>query len=509
MTKYLLGIDLGTTSLKVSLFQEPGKLIASQSSEYPILTPKVAFAEQDPNEWWQGFISVCQVLSKEFPEAFENLAGIGLCGQMHTQVYLDEYDRILRPAITWMDQRSGPIVAEINGNPITKQMIFEETSNVASTTYTAPQIKWVIENQPEVWSKVRHVLVAKDYLKFLLTGVRATDFAEASGTLLFDVRNETWSQTAFDFFDIPRAYFPEVLPSDVIIGYVTTEAAKLTGLPSGIPVVNGSSDNSASALGSGMTQSGQVTLILGTAGVITVCSATPLPDQLGRTLCWHYCLRDHWVSLGIMQTAGESLEWFKNAFDPLDESTITSGDIFNQYNDAVLNVPEGCHGLTFLPYLNGERTPYWDSNARGVFFGVNLKTTKAHFVRAIMEGVSFAFRNNLETVESLGIKIDEVRAVGGGLRSQVWLDILGKVLRRPIVTVSNPDSANLGNILLTGKALGFIDDYTSAVEKVVTISQQVHYPKGLDAYERKYPLFLDLYQSLKPNFDYIAEYCES
>ena len=509
MTRYLLGIDLGTTSLKVSLFQDTGGLIASKSSEYPILTPKVAFAEQDPNEWWQGFLSVSQFMSREYPEEVENVAGIGLCGQMHTQVYLDENEQILRPAITWMDQRSGPIVAKINSNPYTKQMIFEETSNVASTTYSAPQIKWVIENQPEIWSKVRHILVAKDYLKFLLTGVRVTDFAEASGTLLFDVKNEKWSQAAFDFFEIPQAYFPEVLPSDEIIGFVTPEAAKLTGLPSGIPVVNGSSDNSASALGSGMTQSGQVTLILGTAGVITVCSEVPLADPLGRTLCWHYCLRDHWVSLGIMQTAGESLEWFKNAFDPLDESTATSGNIFNQYNDAVQNVPEGCHGLTFLPYLNGERTPYWDSNARGVFFGINLKTTKAHFIRAIMEGVSFAFRNNIETVESLGIKIDEVRAVGGGLRSQVWLEILGKVLRRPIVTVSDPDTANLGNILLAGKALGYIDDYPSAVEKMVTINRQVHYPAGLDAYEKKYPLFLDLYHSLKPNFDYVTEYCES
>ena len=508
MTNYLMGIDLGTTSVKVSLFRGDGQLISSKSSEYPILTPKAGFAEQNPDEWWQGFLSACHFLVKEFPEEIKNLVGIGLCGQMHTQVYLDGNFQVLRPAITWMDQRSGAIVERINADPTSKNLIFNQTNNIASTTYTAPHIRWVIENEPETWSKVRHILVAKDYLKYLLTGVQAIDYAEASGTLLFDVSKQVWSQDVFDFFEIPRNYFPEALPSDEVIGHITAEAAKLTGLPEGVAVVNGSSDNSASALGSGMTQSGQVTLILGTAGVITVCSSSPLVDQLGRTLCWHYCLRDHWVSLGIMQTAGESLEWFKNTFDPVEEGQ-TSGEVFNQYNRLIADAPEGSHGLTFLPYLNGERTPYWDASARGVFFGINLKTTKAHMIRSIMEGVSFAFRNNIETVESLGIQIDEVRAVGGGLRSKIWLEILGKVLRRPIATVSDPDTANLGNILLAQKALGMIDDYHKASDGMVHVKDRVHFPDGSEHYEKQYPLFLELYHSLKLNFRYLTKYCES
>ena len=506
--KYLLGVDLGTTSLKVSLFQEDGKLVASKSKAYPILVPKVSYAEQDPQEWWQGFVGACQFLAREYSREISQLAGIGLCGQMHTQVYLDKDFEVLRPAITWMDQRSGDIVERINQDSEAKQLFFRETSNAASTTYTALHTRWVIENQPDVWSNVRYVLVAKDYLKFLLTGKRVTDFAEASGTLLFDVVNQTWSQAAFDYFEIPREIFPDVLPSDEIIGTVTTEAAALTGLPVGTPVVNGSSDNSASALGSGMTRSGQVTLILGTAGVITVCSNSPLEDPLGRTLCWHYCLRDHWVSLGIMQTAGESLEWFKNTFDQNENSKGNSKAIYDHYNDQITDVPEGCHGLTFLPYLNGERTPYWDTNARGVFFGINLKTTKAHFIRAIMEGVSFAFRNNIETVEALGIQINDVRAVGGGLKSKIWLEILAKVLRKPIATVSEPDTANLGNIMLCGKALGIIASYTEFAEKQIRTDQRIFYPEGAAAYEKKYPLFLGLYQSLKPNFDYLARNCE-
>lgn len=502
---YLLGVDLGTTSLKVSLFSEKGQLLGNESREYPILVPHSGFAEQEPHEWWKGFVSAVQYLKQRFPREFDQIAGIGLCGQMHTQVYLGDGDRLLRPAITWMDQRASKIVERIRHNPAAHELIFRETSNFVSTTYTALHLKWVQENEPKVWSQLKSVLVAKDYLKYLLTGQKATDFAEASGTLLFNVVKETWSEAAFEFFDIPQALFPVVLPSDEIIGHVTKTAAQITGLREGIPVVNGSSDNSASALGAGMVRPGQVTLIIGTAGVITVCSDRPLPDVQNRTLCWHYCLRDRWVTLGIMQTAGESLHWFKNAFDQADKPFAASEDIFNCYNEAIANVPDGCRGLIFLPYLNGERTPYWDPAARGVFYGISLQTEKADFIKAIMEGVSFALRNNIETVESLGINVNEVRAVGGGLKSQHWLDILGKILRKTVTTVSVRDTANLGNILLCGKALGIYTSIEDVIDQMVTIDRQVYYPEGMAVYEKQYPLFLELYEQLKSLFRRSAE----
>lgn len=496
----LLGIDLGTTGLKVSLFSGDGRIIASHSCHYPISTPEPGFVEQDPNDWWHGFINCTHELISRYPHEMALLAGIGICGQMHTQVYLDENNQILRPAITWMDQRSSTIVDRIKKDPDAHNLIFKETANYPSTTYTALHTRWIQENQPDIWRQTRSVLVAKDYLKFLLTGVKAIDYAEASGTLLFDVRNECWSKTAFDYFDIPQHYFPDVNPSDHIIGQISDQASRLTGLKSGIPLINGSSDNSASALGAGMVRSGQVTLIIGTAGVITVCSDHPLPDTAGGTLCWHYCLRDHWVTLGITQTAGESLEWFKNTFDQQDELQTDSGDIFSRYNQSVSEVPDGSGGLIFLPYLNGERTPYWDPSARGVFFGLNLATRKPHFIKAIMEGVSFALRNNIETVESLGIQISEVRAVGGGLKSPVWLQTLAKILKKPVATVNMPDTANLGNILLAAKALGLIDSYQSATEHLVSSEQTVYHPQGVPIYEKQYQLFLDLYPQLKNSF---------
>lgn len=495
----LMGVDLGTTGLKVTLWEATGRLLGSEYCEYPILTPFPGFAEQEPALWWEGLISACRRLQDRLPGSFAAVAGIGLCGQMHTQVYLDEHDRVLRPAITWMDQRASQVVERINQDEAARELILAEAHNLATTTYTAPQVRWVQLNQPEVWAQTRHVLVAKDYLKYLLTGERVTDYAEATGTLLFDVVKERWSAEMFRLFEIPAERFPAVRPSDEIIGQVTPAAAAATGLRAGTPVANGSSDCSAAALGAGMIRSGQVTLIIGTAGVVAVCSDRPLQDEKNRTSCWHYCLRDHWLLMGIMQTAGESLHWFKNAFES-GEGGAKSGDIFDQYNQAVSRVPDGSDGLIFLPYLNGERTPYWDPNARGVFFGVNLSTNKAHFIKAIMEGVSFGLRNNIETIESLGIQIDEVRAVGGGLKSPAWLDVLSKITRKPISTVSVPDPGNLGNILLCGKALGIYSDYGAAVDELVTIGQRVFHPEPSAFYENHYGLFLELYDQLKGSF---------
>lgn len=496
----LLGIDLGTTGLKVALLTEAGRLIGSEYHEYPILSPRPGYAEQDPQAWWQGFVAACKRLKEAWPADFDRIAGIGICGQMHTQVYLDGQNESLRPAITWMDQRSSGIVDRINQAEDAAALVFQETKNFATTTYTAPQVKWVKENQPDVWDRVARILVAKDFVKFKLTGEMVTDYSEASGTLLFDVEERAWSDRLFEFFGFPRSLFPDVLPSDEIIGRITREAAEVTGLKEGIPVANGSSDNSAAALGAGMVNAGQVTLIIGTAGVISVCSDRPLIDPEHRTLCWHYCLRDKWVTLGITQTAGESLNWFKNAFDK-GEDEDASADVFEEYDQAVAKVPAGADGLIFLPYLNGERTPYWDPFARGVFYGVSLSTDKARFIRAIMEGVSFALRNNIETVESLGIEIDEVRAVGGGLKSPAWLDILGRILKKPIVTVGEQDTANLGNILLCGKALGIYPSLENTVPGMVTTDKRVLHETGSDVYERQYPIFLELYDQLEGTFE--------
>ena len=496
----ILSIDLGTTGLKAGLVGTDGRVMAAASVEYSLDSPRPGWAEQDPEAWWKGLIQCCKRLRESEPDLFAGVIGVGICGQMHTQVYLDEHLEPIRPAITWMDQRSSDLVDRLNQDPETKRSIFTETQNLATTTYTAPQMGWVQEHQPEVWSRTRHVLVAKDYLKFLLTGQMAMDFSDASGTLLFDVAQERWSEEMFRLFRVPVEIMPPVSPSETIIGRVNARAASRTGIREGTPVANGSADCAAASLGAGMIGSGQVTLIIGTAGVVAVCSDKPLPDAGDKTLCWHYCLRDKWFSLGITQTAGESLNWFKGAFDRSEPSDQESPDIFQEYNRTIQEVPDGSEGLIFLPYLNGERTPYWDSAARGVFFGINLATTKAHFIKAVMEGVSFALRNCMETIESLGIGIDRVMAVGGGLKSETWLKTLGKIIGKPIRTVARPDTGLVGNGLIALKALDPGYDLEMAVQEMVTYERRIHYPEPDPVYEKQYRLFLGLYQDLAARF---------
>jgi len=496
----ILSIDLGTTGLKVGLVNADGRLQASVSEEYSIDTPAPGYAEQDPEKWWQALITCCSSLKETHEKLFSQVEGIGICGQMHTQAHLDSSLRILRPAITWMDQRASSIADRINADKSTKAAVFAETQNVATTTYTATHLKWIKDNQPDIWSKISHVLIAKDFLKYRLTGQMVIDYSDASGTLLFNVKERCWSQAMFDLFEVPPAFLPEAQPSDEIIGTVTQEAAKATGLRAGTPVANGSADCSTAALGAGMVQSGEVTLIIGTAGVVAVCADTPLPDARDRTICWNYCLRDKWVMMGITQTAGESLNWFRTAFDQNSSAEAGSEDVFEQYNNAISDVPDGSGGLIFLPYLNGERTPYWDAKARGVFFGINLATRKAHFIKAIMEGVSFALRNCLETLESLGIGVDRVMAVGGGLKSEAWLTILGKILRKPIRTVGLADTGLVGNMLVCSRALGSISSIPQTVSKICRYDRELHFPDPDPEYETQYGRFLDLYRDLEERF---------
>jgi xylulokinase len=492
-----LTIDIGTTGAKVAIISEYGSIQAKSSSEYSINSTNDGWEEQDCRKWWEAVCSICNNINKEHPELMKSIKGIGICGQMHTHVYLDKNCNILRPAITWMDQRAAGIVNKINNKKIIKEKIFKETANIPTTTYTGPQVKWVFDNEPEVKKKTKHILLAKDYIKYLLTGEMITDYSDASGTLLFDVSNKKWSKDMFQILGIPRAIFPIVASSTSIIGKVSKEASRQTGIPEGTPVANGASDNSSAALGTGMLFDGDTTLVAGTAGVISRCCKKPLPDPSHRTLCWNYCLEDKWVTLGVTQTAGGSLNWFKEAFDKNLEET--SDNIFSEYNEKIKSVPDGCNGLIFLPYLNGERTPYWDASARGVFFGISVSTSKEYFIKAIMEGVSFALKSCIEAIEDLGVKVKEVRAVGGAIKSPVWLNILSKILSKKLYTVENRDSGLIGNLLILKKALDKNLDLEKEVDSIVKLKAN---PKEdiTVIYKKQYKLFLDLYKNVKDLF---------
>jgi xylulokinase len=505
MSGSFLCVDLGTTGLKISILSEDGTEAGRASREYSIDTPWAGAVEQDPESWWNAFVRCCGELRAKDQEILSGVIGIGVCGQMHTHVYLDSGGRPLRSAITWMDQRSGSLVEALDRIPGLSESVFGETGNNLAPTYTAPNCLWVMENQPDLWRATRTILVAKDYLKYRLTGEMVTDPSDAVGTLLFDVAKRRWSDEMLRLFKIDRSLLPDLASSSSIVGKVTPAAAEETGISAGTPVNNGSSDNSAAALGCGMVASGQATLIIGTAGVVSVCSDKPIPDPRHRLACWNYCLENKWISLGVTQTAGESLSWFKRCFDQ-GEGGVESGDIFKEYEHCVADVPPGSGGLVFLPYLNGERTPYWDTHARGVFFGVNLDTRKRHFIMAVMEGVSFALRNNLETVESLGLRVAEVRATGGGLRSPAWLACLARIMGKPIRKVSAQDPGNRGNAMLCGMALGVFGSAESALDAFSrNASDPVMLVNPDEACERNYRVFLRLYEDLKDRFRMAVE----
>ena len=500
MSSRFLCLDLGTTGLKASVLTDRGEEIAAASRGYPIAAPRPGWAEQDPEDWWRALVDCCDEVRTRVPDCMVGVVGIGICGQMHTHVYLGADGAPLRPAITWMDQRSGELLARMGGDASFAQEVFGRALNAPAATYTAPNCAWVKEAEPEVWRKTTRVLLAKDYLKYRLTGEMVTDYSDAAGTLLLDVAGRRWSDELLAAFGIPRGVLPELGGSSSVAGRLSRAAADILGLPSGTPVNNGSSDNSAAAFGSDMVAPGQVTLIIGTAGVVSACADRPIPDPRHRLACWNYCLEDRWISLGVTQTAGESLNWFRRCFDP---SAVGEGarDAFEEYEKIASRAPAGSGGLVFLPYLNGERTPYWDSHARGVFFGIGLETEKRHFVRAVMEGVSFALRNCLETSESLGLKVDEVRAIGGGLKSRAWLECLSGILGRPLRTLAAADPGNRGNAMLCGMALGL---FGSAGEALGAFGGggpgDLVAAERAEAYEENYRIFKRLYVDLKSTF---------
>ncbi|HBE79367.1 MAG TPA: xylulokinase [Firmicutes bacterium] len=489
-----VGIDLGTTGCKMILIHEEGTLLDSAYIEYPIVSLLPGFAEQDPDLWWRGLCEISQTLMAKNEYRVKNLLGIGICGQMHTQVYLDRNNHILRNAITWMDQRSKGLVEELSRDARLKQEVFQHTANHISTTYTAPNILWVKRNEPDIYQKTAKVLLAKDYIKYRLTGQMVTDYSDAVGTLLFDAVGKKWSPEMFDLFGIRSELIPEAVCSSQIIGHISSDAFLETGLPQGLPVINGCADQAATSLGSGVCRNGQVTAIVGTAGVVSTCSDKPLPDMQGRTSCWNYCLDDKWVILGVMQTAAESLHWFKNAFEKDKES---SSALFEIYNREVAKIPDGSEGLIFLPYLMGERTPHWDADARGVFYGISINHHKYHFIRAVMEGVGFGLKDNLESIESLGIAVTEMRLLGGGSKNLIWRDIMAKILQKRLITIKVPENGALGCSILCGMALGIYSDVESAISKLVKVDSEMYHRDGSPVYQKNYQIYKELYCCLK------------
>jgi len=494
---YFLGIDVSTTSSKALLVGENGAVVATASAPHTLQAPKPLWSEQDPREWWQASATAVRTVLQQAGVRGESVQAVGLTGQMHGLVLLDEAGQVLRPAILWNDQRTQSQCDEIHRR-IGRARFIQITGNVALTGFTAPKILWVQENEPEVYAKVRHVLLPKDTIRFQLTGEYGMDKADGSGTVLFDLKQRAWSAEVLAALGIPASWMPPTFEGPEFTGRITRAAASATGLREGTPVAAGGGDQAAQAVGVGAVEPGVVALTVGTSGVVFATTPSALVETEGRLHAFCHAVPGMWHFMGVMLSAAGSLQWYRD--------TLAPGMSFDDLLHEAEPVPAGSEGLQFLPYLSGERTPYPDPLARGAFVGLTLRHGRGHLTRALLEGVSFGLKDSFTLIQNAGLGgIRQVRASGGGTKGALWRQILTSVLEAELVTVNTTEGAAFGAALLAGVGAKAWPDVPAACAAAVHVTGSTRPdPAQVAAYRQAYPLYRELYPALKPGFDKIA-----
>ena len=495
--KLLLGVDVSTTGAKALLIDQDGRAIGSATTPLTLQTPRPLWSEQDPQEWWQGIRkSITSVLS-EMDVSPEAIAGIGLTGQMHGLVMLNENGEVLRPAILWNDQRTGPQCDRIRETFGAGRLI-QVTGNDALTGFTAPKILWVQENEPEIFTHTRHILLPKDYIRFNLTGEYAMDRAGGSGTILFDLKRRTWSDEILSALDIPAEWLPPTYEGPEITGQISPQAAADTGLLAGTPVVGGAGDQAAQAVGVGAVEPGIIALTLGTSGVVFAPTASALIEPEGRLHAFCHALPERWHFMGVMLSAAGSLQWHRD--------TIAPELSFEQLVNEADEIQPGSEGLLFLPYLTGERTPHPDPLARGAWIGLTVRHERAHLTRAVLEGVAYGLKDSFSLIQGAGLgRINQVRISGGGAKSQLWKQILADVLDVELVTVNTTEGAAFGAALLAGVGAGLYPHVSQAAASMVQLTGSTSPSSAASAYQEFYPQYQELYPALADQFADLAK----
>jgi xylulokinase len=505
MTTYLLGIDVGTTGSKAILIGADGAVKASATTEYPMFTPQPLWAEQNPADWWAATVtSIRRVLAESGAEPGQ-VAGVGLTGQMHGLVLLDAHGEVLRPCIMWNDQRTAAQCAAIT-KKVGAKKVLQLTGNPVLPGFTASKIVWVREQEPEVYKKVAKVLLPKDYARYRLTQEFFSEVSDASGTSMFDVGNRRWSGEMLKALDVPREWLPEVTESPVASAQVSAGAAGETGLLEGTPVVGGGGDQAAQAVGTGIVVEGVVSATIGTSGVVFAASDTYRVEPDGRLQAYCHAVPGMWHLMGVMLSAGGSFRWYRDALGDLERSQAgkSGRDPYDLLTEAAAEVPPGCEGLLFLPYLTGERHPYPDPNARGLFFGLTLRHGKAHLTRAVLEGVTYGLLDLLELMRALGLSIEQVRASGGGASSPLWGQILADVFNTEIVTVNVTEGAAYGAALLAGVGAEVYGSVAEACDTAIRVTGRKSPGPAARVYADYYPRYRALYPALAPEFEALA-----
>ncbi|MDY3279012.1 MAG: xylulokinase [Eubacteriales bacterium] len=505
MNEYVLGVDLGTSGTKTVLFDKQGRAIASASREYPLDQPRNGWAEQDPECWWQAARETIRQVIGESGVAPAQIRGLGISGQMHGLVLLDENGQVLRKAILWCDGRTQQECDEIT-RIVGRERLIRITANPALTGFTAGKVLWVRRHEPEIWKQVRHILLPKDYVRFRLTGEYGSEMSDASGTNLLDVPRRCWSGAMLDALDLDATLLPPLMESSDAAGTVTSRAAEETGLQPGTVVAAGAGDNAAAAVGTGVVTAGKAFATIGTSGVVFAHADQVQIDPKGRVHTFCAAVPGAYTVMSCTLAAGLSLKWFRDQFCQAECQTAAQmgEDPYTLMSQEAAQSPIGANRLVYLPYLMGERSPLLDADARGAFIGLSGIHTRLDLLRAVMEGVIYSMRQNLEVLRGMGIAPAEMRACGGGARSPFWRQMMADVFALPVRTVKNTEGPALGAAILGGVAAGLYADIPSACAALIQenepqlpdVQRHVDYEKYYDLYVSLYPALKDAYHTL-------------
>jgi len=506
-----LGIDIGTSATKTLAMREDGKIVAVTSVEYPLDSPRPGWSEQQPEDWWQATIQTIRAVLKKGRIKPKEVQGIGLSGQMHGSVFLDKNQKVIRPAILWNDQRTAAECAEIEKRAGGRKKLIRMVANPALTGFTAPKILWLRRHEPKNFERTCKVLLPKDYVRFRLTGEFATEVSDASGTLLLDVKKRKWSHTLLSKLDLEKSMLPKVYESEEVSGRLMKSVAEKLGLPAGVPVVGGGGDQAAGAIGNGIVKKGAISATLGTSGVVFAHSDEVQLDDLGRVHTFCHAVREKWHVMGVVLSAGGSLQWYRNQFAIAEKAVAMSLNVdpYDVMTDEAAQAEAGSEGLFFLPYLSGERTSHADPHARGAWIGLSLRHGRAHLIRSVMEGATYAMRDCLEIIKGMNVPIREIRLSGGGAQSAFWRQMQADVYGQKVVTINASEGPAYGVALLAATGTGAFKNVVEACSATISLVEQIHpVTKAKKTYNAGYRIYADLYRSLKNDYPKIASFAE-
>lgn len=495
--QYLLGIDIGTSACKVALFQKDGQVKAMASGDYPVYYPRPGWAEQNPEEWWTAVCGAVRQVLKDSGISPEEIAGIGIDGQSWSAIAIDKEGNVLTNTPIWMDTRAQDICDRLNQR-LGADRIFEVAGNSLQPSYTTAKILWYQENLPEVYAKIDKILQSNSYIAYKLTGAVTQDLSQGYGLHCFDMRRGVWDKEMCEKLGIPEGFLPRLVPCDAIVGTVTEAAAKESGLAVGTPVAAGGLDAACGTLGAGVIHPGETQEQGGQAGGMSICIDEYKADP--RLILGYHVVPGQWLLQGGTTGGGGVMRWFEQEFADYEREVsgrVDSSSLM-QLNALAEKVAPGCDGAVFLPYMAGERSPIWNPDAKGVFYGLDFSKTKGHMVRACMEGVAFSLRHNLEAAEEAGATAEVLRAMGGSANSLLWTQIKSDVTGKPVTVPSSDTATTLGAAILAGVGTGFYESYEEAVALTVRETRRhVPNPANREAYDKAYRQYRRLYDSLK------------